>query len=342
MTLDYVNGFVNRSNRNLLMWCLVGVAVLVIAAAIGSNYLYNFFAGPFTISGDQIVNVSGLNDLQQKFITVTGDDKLIDTGYQFVSTSSGGKDTVEAYYEALILGDKLLLVKTDSLLDTDTVTGGLVDMPGDVRSQVISDIESEYPDLKDTFLPFMLDTGNYRIPGYIGLFVAAIVLILTLIGWSRWLTRRGDPLKHPILKKLSRFGDAQSIAQQIEMELVGDPVKVGNLRFTRTWMIQEIASTFNATRFNDVMWAYKRVTQHRTNGINTRKTYSALIYDRYGAIITINGKEKLVEDTLTEVMRRAPGTVAGYSADILKMWNTNRAGFAAAVDQKRQQAAAPR
>ncbi len=342
MTPEYVNGFISRSNRTLLIWSLVGVAALVIAAAVGSTYLYNFFAGPFTVSPDTVLKANSLGDLRQQFITITGDDDLFDTGYQYVSTSSSGKETVESYYQELILGDKLLLVKTDRMLEGDTVTGGLVDMPGDVRTEVVNKIEKRQPRLKGTFLPFMLNTENYRIPGFIGLGIAAIVLILTVIGLSRWLTRRGDPLKHPIMKKLGRFGDPQNVAQQIEMELVGEPVKVGGLRFTKTWMLQEMSSTLNATRFNDVVWAYKRITQHRTNGIPTGKTYSALIYDRYGAIITINGKENVVDNTINEILRRAPGTVPGYSAEIQKMWNSNRAGFIAHVDQKRREAVAPR
>jgi uncharacterized protein DUF6709 len=340
MTPEFVGGIIKRSNRNLLIWCLVGVAVLVVGLALASNYLYNFISGPFTVSGDQLVGASSLNDLQQRFITVKGDEKLIDTGYQYVSTGSGGKETVEAYYEALVLGDKFLLVKSGTSLDTDTVTGGLWDMPSDVREQVINDIEKQYPGVKDTFLPFMMDTADYRVPGYVGLAIGAVVLILTVIGLSRWLGRSSDPLKHPIMKRLSRLGDPQSVAGQIEMEMVGEPVKVGNVRLTRNWMIQSTSTSLDAARFNDVVWAYKRITQHRTNGIPTGKTYSALIYDRYGTSLTISGKEKLVDETLGEIFRRAPGTVTGYSSEIQKMWNSNRSGFIAAVDQKRRDGAA--
>lgn len=336
MTPEFVHGIIARSNRNLLLRCLLGIALLVGAGLIFSNYLYNFTTGPFTVKGKLLGNAASLGDLSQRFITVTGDDDLIDTGYQYVTTSSSGAETIEAYYQALILDDKFLLVKSDKLLEGKTVTGGLTEMPGDVREEVIRDIEKEYPDLKDTFLPFMLDTSDFRIPGYIGLAIAAVVLLLTVWGVFRWISRRGDPLQHPIMKSLSRFGDPDTIASQIEMDMVNNPAKVGKLSLGRSWLVQSTGSSLSATRFNDVMWAYKSITQHRTNGIPTGKTYAALIWDRHGTCMTVNGKEKLIDETLTELSRRSAGAVFGFSADIQNMWKSNRADFLTAVDQRRQ------
>jgi hypothetical protein len=90
------------------------------------------------------------------------------------------------------------------------------------------------------------------------------------------------------------------------------------------------------------MWLYKKVTQHRTNGIPTGKTYAALIWDRYGTCITFAGKEKVVDQALGDILGRSPGAVAGYSSDIEKMYKANRQGFVAAVEQRRQEAVAER
>jgi hypothetical protein len=79
-----------------------------------------------------------------------------------------------------------------------------------------------------------------------------------------------------------------------------------------------------------------QVTQHRTNGIPTGKTYTALVFNRYGGNISISGKEKFVNEIIQAVLRFAPGTVMGYSDEIVNFWKTNLAGFAKAVDQRRQ------
>jgi hypothetical protein len=83
------------------------------------------------------------------------------------------------------------------------------------------------------------------------------------------------------------------------------------------------------------MWAYMKVTQHRTNGIPTGKTYTALVWDRHGMCITINGREKTIRDMLEGILSRAPWAFGGYAADIEKTWKANRAGFIGAVDQRR-------
>lgn len=341
MTSDFVTNIVNRSNRNLLLRSLLGIVILVVAGVFFSNYLYNFISGPFTVEKDQLIQAKSLGDLKQQFITVKGDEEIVDTGYQYV-TGSGSDEKIESYYEALVLDDKLLLVKSGSLLEGQTtVTGGLTELPSDVQREVIADLEREYPNLKDTFLPFMLDTGNYRLPGFIGLAVAAVVLVLVAIGLGRYFGRVSDPAKHPIMKSLNRFGDANNVAQQIEMEMAQEPPKVGNMRMGRNWLIQATGSSMNATRYNDVMWAYKQITQHRTNGIPTGKTFSAMIFDRHGSMMLVSGKEKLIDETLQEVARRAPGSVVGFSKEIQDMWKSKRAEFVAAVDQRRQQAARP-
>ncbi len=339
MTSDFINKIIARSNQRILIWSLIGIAILVAAGVLASNYLYNFVSGPFTVDSSVLEKANSLNDLEQKWITVKGDDTLIDTGYQYVSTSDSGTETVEDYYLALPIGNKLLIVKSPKQLSTDTVTGGLWEMSSDEQEHVINDIAKDYPGVKDSFMPFVLDTASYRQPGFIGLAVAAVILLLSLFGLFTWISRSSNPLNHPIMKGLKRFGDPQATAGQIEMEMVGDPVTAGKLRFTRSWLFQATNTTFKAMRLNDVMWIHKQVTQRRTNGIPSGKSYAVMIYDRYGTIMTVPAKDKQVDEMIQGVVNRAPWVIAGYNLDIQNMWKSNRQNFIATVDQRRKDGA---
>jgi hypothetical protein len=93
----------------------------------------------------------------------------------------------------------------------------------------------------------------------------------------------------------------------------------------------------NATRLEDLAWMYGKVTQHRTNGVPTGKTYSTLFWDRHGKLLTVNGKEQAMQDTLQAVYSHAPWAIVGYKTEIEKAWKSNRQSVLAAVEQRRSE-----
>jgi hypothetical protein len=86
------------------------------------------------------------------------------------------------------------------------------------------------------------------------------------------------------------------------------------------------------------MWVYKGVIQKRSYGIATGKDFSALVYDRYGKMLTINGKEAQVDETLRGIVQRLPWIMVGYSAQAQAAWTKDRTNFIAAVEQRKKQA----
>jgi hypothetical protein len=339
MPSDFVTNIIRRSNRNLLLWSLLGIIAVVVGVILGLNYLQNFIQGPYTVDKQEILNIKDLGSQQKTFITLKGDE-MVDTGYYHYTQKEGSSvENVDAYYGALLLDDRYLLVKTSDKVNekVSTYTGGLVAMSSKEQSEIIGDIEKENPDLKGIFLPYMLDTGNFRTPGYIGLAIGAVVLLLSLFGLSRF-AGRSNPLNHPIMKRLAKFGDPEQVASQIDMEMGGDHPKAGNTHFTRSWLVQATGASLNATRFNDIMWVYKKITTHRTNGIKTGTTYSVLIWDRYGQCITINAKENVINQIIDATLNRAPGAIGGFNKEIETMWKKNRDQFIATVDGRTRQA----
>ena len=100
------------------------------------------------------------------FATVTG-DKVLNTGVQEVTTYNGLISRVSAGYYALMVGNKILIVKSPKLPPT-TVTGSLDPMPYDLKTQLLS--SDVNPAVRAQVYPLPpLDT-KYREPGFIAIF----------------------------------------------------------------------------------------------------------------------------------------------------------------------------
>ena len=85
------------------------------------------------------------------------------------------------------------------------------------------------------------------------------------------------------------------------------------------------------------MWVYKQVTQHRTNGIPTGKTFAALLWDRYNVKMTVSLRnETAVHDLLSTISSTAPWVVVGYDNKLNNAWKRDRSSFISAVDEHRK------
>ena len=332
---NFVESTIRRLNIRTLLISLAGLLVVFAGLAINTRYLYNMFLGPFPLERNKLLTLSNTGDLFQYYVTVQGDDHG-DTGFTYVSTSDSGTETIEYYYHALLFGRRVLLVKSKSAEIQNEQIGALVNLTPDIQKDLIDKLEQEIPELKGKFLPIMLDTVNFHTNGYIGLAIAALVGLLSGLGMLLALYRLLNSQAHPALKKLSRFGSLDAVSNEIDMEMIQPHEQVGKkLHFTHRWLVST-TSSLEVVPYRDILWCYMQVTQHRTNGIPTGKTYTALIFNRYGGNISIQGKEKFVNEILQAVVRFAPGTVVGYSDEIVNLWKNNLAGFAKAVDERRQ------
>lgn len=338
MTSNPIAAIINRSNRNRLILSLVGIVVVLAIGALSWRYFYNFFLGPFPITHQDLLATTDPGAPTKYFVTVEGDD-VVDTGVQEITESRrGGSQRVTASFMALLVDDRILIVKAPSDAAVTTFTGALASMPSDVRTEIVEDAVQDSPDLRDAFLPFMLDTDGFRTIGYVGLAVGIPVFLLCILGAVQAVQRSSDPLKHPIMKSLGRFGPPQQVVSEIENDLFMPHEKFGDLHLTPGWLVHTPAAALGATRLEDTVWIYKQVTQRRVNGVPAGKTFAALVFDRHGSMLTIPGKnEEAVDQMLQAVLNRAPWSLAGYNQEVEKAWKSNRASVIAAVDQRRQQ-----
>src|SRR5258708_3916454 len=209
MNTGFVHSIIRRSNRNLLMVC-VGAALVVFAfAVINYRYLTNFVLGPLPLNSRDAAAIRDTDVGLRYYVTVKGDD-VADTGFQWVSTSSSGTKTVKSSYAAVLVADKLLLVKLPGEKTVDgsvkEFTGALVDIPAGQEGDIIHKQEVEEPTVTGRYLPVMLDTEDFRLPGFIALVVGIVIYGACIYGLTVVNRRSSDPTTHPIMRALSRFG----------------------------------------------------------------------------------------------------------------------------------------
>ncbi|HEX2623177.1 MAG TPA: DUF6709 family protein [Phototrophicaceae bacterium] len=330
---------VRRSNLNRFLTGIITFAIIAAIVVVSLRYYANFFNGPTEVSFAQLLDVPSDTLKDWDWVTVEGDE-TVDTGYQYINTSSSGSETVENSYAALWMEDHLLLVKLQGeIKDEDdlptTFSGALTSIPSDVQREVMDEILDDEPDLKDVFFPLMLDTDDYRRGGFLGFVGLGVLLIFSGFMLITVFRRIGSPESHPIMKGLSRFGHLDSVIPQLESELNTEHPIVGKFHFTRNWVVQKTVANLQAVPYQDVVWVYQKTTRQRVNGVPAGRRFSLMLNDRYGKLIEYQTKEKIVQEIMQNIAQRAPWAVVGYSDEIEKIWRTDRAKFVASVDQRK-------
>jgi hypothetical protein len=342
MDHSFVSKVVNRANRTLLIWSIVGLLAVIGLLLLNTRYLYNFILGPFDIQAEQVLQVGSASTPQQYWVNVAGED-MINTGVTYTTTSSGGSKTIEASYFAMPVGEQLLLVRMNGDQSAETlpgnVTGWLSDVTSEETTKIIRDLEEQVPEVKGMFLPYKLETGNFRANGIIGMILGLGILVFSVWGLFTFVGRTTDPTTHPIFKKLSRFGPLDFTISRIETELASPHQTIGKLHLTNSWLIYEAATNLIATRYEDVVWAYMHVLRQKSYGVTVNKTYTAKVLDRFGVVCDFlaGRKEETVKEMLEAIYQHAPWTVMGYSDQLDAAWKKDRPGFLATVDQRKAQ-----
>ncbi len=77
---------------------------------------------------------------------------------------------------------------------------------------------------------------------------------------------------------------------------------------TRVWPLEKF------------LWAYKKTTEHRRNGIKTGTTYSVVICNTAKRRFELAMREQEVQDALQYIVENSPTTVVGYNNKLDKMY----------------------
>jgi hypothetical protein len=340
MTKDIIKPIMRRSNLNQFLLAVILVALAVFGATQAVNYYRNMFNGPFEMSQRDLLRLDSLEGLDNYYVTLEGDEAF-DTGYQMVTKWNGLVETGHTNYGALLVNDQFLLYSTNAELGespSPVLTGALTNIDSDAR-QVLEGVYSDVPDLRGEFLPFMLDTHtDFRMMGFIGLGAITVLLLVAVFLLYRLLRRIQDPTQHPVMAGFKRYGQNRERAMEhFQREMDSEHLTVGKLHLTKNWLAQVGSSSLQTMLLKDIVWMYRKTTQHRTNGIPTGKTHSAIFHDRYGTTVEVKAKEKVVNEMLTEAAARSPHAFMGFDKQLEKAWKSQRETMVQAVEMRRAQ-----
>ncbi|MGN0403325.1 MAG: DUF6709 family protein [Acetatifactor sp.] len=186
-------------------------------------------------------------------------------------------------------------------------------------------------DFKEMTLPYYIDvTGTSAFAGSDLLFIILLVAGIFCLFWAVIRLLKG--INGSFIKKfLKNIEDAGYTESSIESDLNHavsfnkNDIRLGNLCL----YFGMNSSAPNAIPVNKIHWAYQTTTTHRTNGIKTGTTYAIMIRaDVKGGTFNIsvpdNGTSQAILDHINV---KYPWVVVGYSDELVKMYNKDRAQF---------------
>ncbi len=187
------------TNLTAVITAAIAILLFALMVAFSIKPLYNHFAGPFDVTAEELISYQGPGDTFRTSVT-THPNVALDTNFYYFEKQEDGSEKIIHSYYALLFEDRLLLAKypgpgKGDNIQPGPVTGKIVRLTDEENSQVLQALTEEFPNLKDAFLPYLLDTtGNdgfvwLSIIGIAFLAVFAIFSLVHLIG------RAGDNFK---------------------------------------------------------------------------------------------------------------------------------------------------
>lgn len=165
----------------------------------------------------------------------------------------------------------------------------------------------------------------------------AIAIIVTLIGsgllaWGTVLICRaatGANLKN-FRKAIAAEGCTEATVEN-DFNSAQSFTKNGSIKVGRLFIYDTSSSVPKAIPVSKMMWAYQVTTTHRTNGIKTGTSYSVLIYvEREKNSVSLSVPNEAVSQAILEKINTTfPWVVVGFSEEIKRLFNKDRAQFLA-------------
>ena len=332
-----LSGLMRRTNRNLFVLVIILVAAVVLMSGGLRKYLGSLLQGARPASNAVLTKIANVDDLEADYFTVQG-DKNFDTGYEAYTIEDGSSvKKYTAEFRLLRMGDHYLIVKTATRSDKRLKFTGLLESlapAGEVFQGVTEDLKKADPNAK--LYPFVLHAGNS--PSiWLALIFGALVLVML---WyvSQWARRAMGLQNHPLAARLKPYGDFAAVETSVNKDLESkDAVRSGGTRIMDNWLLRTNRFSLNLIPLGDIAWAYSKVTQHRTNGIPTGKSFSAVIYSQNQPELEIALKKKQAEPFLEALHERAPWAVYGFTEDLKAAWQKDRSGFLGHVEGRKAQ-----
>jgi len=331
------NGFIGQliatTTKNLQRWSIALFWAAVATTLYNSRTFFNVMRGPAQYDETQLASMGGPTFTLRNYATVEGTDTVSTDITEVVTRTTNGKEeskTTTGEYMAMIVGSRILVVKTRPDEKAEKYTGTIVSLPDDFKSKFFSDLND--PKLQHATLPLMLDASEkYGDDLVLGEILIGILLPGTLWTYIKSKRRSEHPETHPLCKVLSQYGSLYTIVPEIDAEARNAMSTLTGVTFTANWVILCSLTSTVAMHRGDIIWAYKKRTKHSVNFIPTGTTYSLVLRDSRGKLVEISSAETNIDAYLNSLADQTPWVIFGYNKKLDKIYKKERSAFAEIV-----------
>lgn len=199
-------------------------------------------------------------------------------------------------------------------------------LTGDLRRPNEEERDKLSLDRMPGLLPMVLSVENYRSDAWGMLALGGLVALWGFLLIRTGLRRAVDPTRHWSWRQLEAYGEPQALAQQLEEEISSDGTacRIGRTRITSHWVVRPRFGGADAVQLDALVWAYEKVTQHRTNGIPTAKEFAAILADCNGREVVLSERKADVERLLAHIAERRPYLAFGYNEELAATYANDR------------------
>lgn len=218
-----------RDSRELLTAALVLFALCAGVVGLNWKYVYNWLAGPFPFDR-RLADAPGAREFAHAEGPALPTGVVQETTFRLLRGLAETK-SVSARYLAMLVGDRILVVKVPPEFAGTVVEGRLVPLPDVVRQSFGPDVTPH---------PWMVDAHiGYRWDFNLFVLVAAplLPLAMMLLGFAAW--RATSPQKHPAIARLATSGSPLQVVEWIESEMArgGQAARAGPLWISPSWIV---------------------------------------------------------------------------------------------------------
>lgn len=239
-------------------------------------------------------------------------------------------DVMSRYYE-----EEISYEEAAALLTSMKVQGTVRPIKGEAARYLREYISSFSQEEREQFLDYGVYVGGYEV----GTIVIELLIALACLIGAVVLIFRGVTAAN--LKGVMRYCNAQGNADQALAQIndfLEREQEVNGFRCNDKFFAAVNGGKIFFAPSDQCLWCYQHVTQHKTNGIPTGKTYAIMMMkvDGTGDTIPVSGKRRC-EEAIEFIARKMPYLLVGYTDDLSYDYKNHRSAIIEAVRVRREQ-----
>ena len=335
-TKNFAKTEIRRICRSTMLTAIICIGILAAIIYFGGPNLLSLYANRTVPS--EVGLQKTLRSQDEFYISIDVTD-LFFTGYIY---TENGRD--KARYYVYSDGSQYILCEMSHKLTADeyatyTITGlveNLTYIEEDVLDELCASIaengEVSQTEAREWFANVKIDTTRSLLFLQIRSAVFLLAILFCLFKFFAALYLSFDYKKHKAYAKLWKdsYYTAEKISELVTESIARDAfLKYPTVKISKTWVISRSAYRVEVRRTADLIWGYKTVTWHYTNGLPSGKNYAVQLNFEDGKGFKIPaGNQAKTDKILEDICALAPQMMTGYNERLLYKYKGDRAAFA--------------